>query len=57
MKYEVLTQHFGDKQYYAGDMRELDDEQAKPLIAMGLIKAQAPAKNKAEPAPKNKADD
>lgn len=38
MKYQVLVQHFGDKQYWAGDVREIDNEQdARTLIDMGLI--------------------
>lgn len=38
MKYQVLIQHFGDKQYWAGDVREIDNEQdARTLIDMGLI--------------------
>lgn len=38
MKYKVLIQHFGDKQYWAGDVREIDNEQdAQTLIDMGLI--------------------
>lgn len=38
MKYKVLIQHFGDRQYWAGDVREIDNEQdAQILIDMGLI--------------------
>ncbi|MGP1605753.1 MAG: hypothetical protein ACTTG4_05060 [Moraxella sp.] len=38
MKYKVLIQHFGDKQYYAGESREVaNDHDAKELIGMGLI--------------------
>lgn len=38
MKYKVLIQHFGDRQYWAGDVREIDNEQdAQTLIDMGLI--------------------
>lgn len=38
MKYQVLIQHFGDRQYWAGDVREIDNEQdARTLIDMGLI--------------------
>lgn len=60
MKYQVLTQHFGDRQYWVGDVREIDNEQdAQALIDMGLIaplddgdepkpKAKTPPKNKAE---------
>lgn len=70
MEYEVLKQHYGDKQYYEGDIRQLDDDfTAKRLIEFGLIgkaaeankKVQSKAKkvpnNKAEPVLENKGDD
>lgn len=38
MKYKVIQQHFGDKQYFVGDERIVENEQdAKMLIGMGLI--------------------
>lgn len=38
MKYKVLVQHFGDKQYWAGESREVANEQdANELIKLGLI--------------------
>lgn len=38
MKYKVIQQHFGDKQYFAGDERIVENEQdAQALIDMGLI--------------------
>lgn len=38
MKYKVLKQHFGDRQYWAGDVREVTNEQdAQSLINEGLI--------------------
>lgn len=38
MKYTVIKQHFGDKQYWAGDVREIDNEHdADELLALGLI--------------------
>ena len=38
MKYKVITQHFGDKQYWAGESREIVNEQdANELIKLGLI--------------------
>lgn len=38
MKYKVITQHFGDKQYWAGESREVANEQdANELIKLGLI--------------------
>lgn len=63
MKYNVLVQHFGDRQYYSGESREVTNEHdAKILIDMGLIepidgeKAKAAPKNKAKPKPQNKAE-
>lgn len=35
--YRVLEQHFGDKQYWPGDTRELLEADAADLLAMGLI--------------------
>lgn len=64
MKYKVTRQHYGDQQYYAGDIREVTNEHdAKILIDMGLIaplegeKAKAAPKNKAEPKVQNKAEE
>ena len=38
MKYRVLIQHLGDKQYWAGESREVANEQdAGELIKQGLI--------------------
>lgn len=38
MKYKVIQQHFGDKQYFTGDERIVENEQdAQELIKMGLI--------------------
>lgn len=38
MKYKVITQHFGDRQYWAGESREIVNEQdANELIKLGLI--------------------
>lgn len=71
MKYKVITQHFGDKQYWAGEIREVASEQdAGELIKMGLIapfndgehsenepsSSPTDPKAKSKPAPKNKAD-
>ena len=39
--YVVLEQHFGDKQYWAGDTRELLEDDAADLIALGLISESA----------------
>ena len=68
--YVVLEQHYGDKQYWAGDKREMLEADAARLIELGLI-AEAESSeddNNPEPekktgrkakgnAPKNKADD
>lgn len=63
MKYQVLRQHFGDKQYMAGDEREVKNKSdADHLIKMGLIaetkeeKAAPKAKNKMAKKPQNKAE-
>ena len=38
MKYKVITQHFGDRQYWAGESREIVNKQdANELIKLGLI--------------------
>lgn len=62
MKYRVLEQHFGDRQYWAGDEREVKNpDTAAYLIAQGLIaadgqpSAEPEAEVKAQPAPQNKA--
>ena len=68
--YVVLEQHYGDKQYWFGDKREMLEADAAHLIELGLI-AEAESSeddNNPEPekkagrkakgnAPKNKADD
>lgn len=57
MQYVVKRQHFGDKQYYAGDVREADPRDVAHLIKSGVLveknsnqtilnKAEKPAKNK-----------
>lgn len=63
MKYQVLRQHFGDKQYMAGDAREVKNKSdAEQLIKMGLIaetkeeKAAPKAQNKMAKKPQNKAE-
>ena len=38
MQYQVVRQHYGDKQYFDGDVRVVDnDDDASTLMAMGLI--------------------
>lgn len=58
MEYQVLKQHYGDKQYWAGDTREIKNETiAKELVKRGLIAEKEAEKpqNKAQKAPLNKA--
>ncbi len=69
MEYKVTKQHWGDKQYFEGDTREVkNDSDAKELVRMGLIvdpkaaaaekkKAAADAKAEKEAADKAKADE
>ena len=60
MEYKVTKQHWGDKQYFEGDTREVkNDSDAKELLRMGLIvdpKADAAEKKKAAADAKAKAD-
>lgn len=51
MKFIVTRQHFGDKMYMPGDIREAAENDVVHLIRNGVLK-----KGKAEPAPKNKAE-
>lgn len=50
-QYRVLRQHYGDKEYYPGDSRELNDIDGKHLVSMGLLED---AEQKKEPEPSNK---
>lgn len=58
--YVVLEQHFGDKQYWAGDTRELLEDDAADLIALGLISESADSESEVDKdkslgdSPKNK---
>lgn len=69
MKYTVTKQHWGDKQYFEGDTREVkNDNDAKELMRMGMLEdpkaaeakkkaaADAEKETKAAPKPKNKAE-
>ena len=63
MEYIVKRQHYGDKQYYAGDTRTVTNKQdAQKLIDMGLIaeisetKAAPKPQNKMAKEPNNKAE-
>ena len=57
MKFDVLRQHYGDKQYMIGDVREATEADVAHLVASGVLKRKSEPKvqNKAEKAaPKNK---
>ncbi|MGA4640548.1 hypothetical protein ACQKC8_12335 [Stutzerimonas stutzeri] len=57
VKYDVKREHHGDRPYVTGDTRELDPNEAKRLVELGVLEEQKPAKSeaKAEKAPSNKA--
>ena len=61
MEYKVTKQHWGDKQYFEGDTREVkNDSDAKELVRMGLIvdpKADAAEKKKAAAQAQKEADE
>ena len=46
--YKVIRQHYGDKQYWVGDERDLNDFDAKRLLEQGVIA------DKKSPEPNNK---
>ena len=54
MEYTVTKQHWGDKQYFEGDTREVKNKgDAEHLIKMGLITEEEKT-TKAATKPKNK---
>jgi hypothetical protein len=53
MKFRVLRQHYGDRQYMPGDEREASKADVQHLIDAGVL---VEAKAKSEPPPKNKAE-
>ncbi|WP_309086459.1 hypothetical protein [Chelativorans sp.] len=55
MKFHVLRQHYGDKQYLPGDTREASEGDVKHLVDNGVLSKEAP-KAKAEAKPANKAE-
>ena len=55
MEYKVIKQHWGDKQYFEGDTREVKvDSDAKELVRMGLIVESDSKEEKSAPKAKNK---
>lgn len=59
-KFKVTRQHYGDRLYAAGDVREANEGDVAHLVKQGVLepvkaKAEASAENKAEPVVKNKA--
>ena len=56
--YKVIRQHYGDKQYWVGDERDLSDFDAKRLLEQDVIadKKAPELSNKRAQAPKNKAE-
>lgn len=63
MKFEVIRQHYGDKLYMPGDMRDATENDVKHLVSSGVLKparerkAEAEPRNKMDTEPKNKAED
>ncbi|SFV33192.1 hypothetical protein SAMN05216456_1915 [Devosia crocina] len=51
MKFDVLRQHYGDKQYWPGDVRDASEADVKHLLESGVLKRQ-----KAEPKTQNKVE-
>ncbi len=58
MRYQVLRQHFGEKQYWSGDLRTVTNKgDADQLIKAGLIAEIKPkAQNKMARKTSNKAE-
>ena len=56
--YKVIRQHYGDKQYWVGDERDLGDFDAKRLLEQGVIadKKSPETSNKRAQTLKNKAE-
>ncbi|WP_420133964.1 hypothetical protein [Rhodopseudomonas sp.] len=60
-EYDVARIHEGDRLYNEGDVRILNEADAKHLVDLGVlvprkVKAEPAPLNKAEPAPANKAE-
>lgn len=55
MKFRTLRQHYGDRMYLDGEIREAEERDVAHLVASGTLEKMAePVKNKAEPAASNK---
>lgn len=55
MEYKVTKQHWGDRQYFEGDTREVKvKSDAEQLMGMGLIAEIDVKEEKGAPKPKNK---
>ena len=60
-EYTVIRQHFGNRQYFEGETRQIDDDRtAQELLKMGLITPKSDAikpkiDKKASEKPQNKA--
>lgn len=52
--YDVKREHLGDKAYVTGDTRDLDPNDAKHLIELGVLEESKQAQ-KSDSAPANKA--
>lgn len=54
LKYRVTREHLGDKPYASGDLRELNSNDAKRLVLLGVLEEIEPEPAQ-KPAPLNKA--
>lgn len=60
MKFKVLREHYGDRDYKTGDTRNADPTDVAHLVSLGVLeepkaKAAPSTSNKAEPPVRNKA--
>lgn len=51
-RFKVIREHYGDRMYQPGEIRELADGEGRHLVPRCL----EPIETKAEPAPRNKAE-
>lgn len=54
LKYRVIREHLGDKPYAAGDLRELNSNDGKRLVLLGVLE-EIEVATAQKPAPLNKA--